>query len=67
MNSGGARPLSGRKLDPIWSNFETIKTPENLAKPTQNWLRKCKFCVETVSARAERLKQHKKSVEDPFK
>ena len=25
---GGNRPFSGRQLDPIWKNFEVIKTPE---------------------------------------
>ena len=56
----GPRPLSGREPYPIWHDFETIRTPENLAKPAPNWLFKCKFCAQTVSARVERLKKHKK-------
>ena len=59
METGGARALSGRKLDPVWAYFETIRTPENLAKPTANRLYKCKYCAQTVSARVERLKKHK--------
>ena len=58
--AGGVRALSGRKPDPIWHDFETIRTPENLAKPAPNRLFKCKFCAQTVSARVERLKKHKK-------
>jgi hypothetical protein len=66
MNKGGVRPLSGRRPDPIWNDFETIRTPENLAKPAQNRLYKCKFCVQTVSARVERLKQHKEKCQKSF-
>ena len=58
--AGGVCALSGRKPDPIWHDFETIRTPENLAKPAPNRLFKCKFCAQTVSARVERLKKHKK-------
>ena len=48
------------------SYYRTIEMPENLAKPAQNWLHKCKFCVQTVSARVERLKQHKEKCQKSF-
>ena len=43
--AGGNRYSSGRKLDPIRNAFETIRAPENLAKP----LRKQQLSLEVQS------------------
>ena len=57
--SGGTRNFAGRKPDPIRNSFETIRTPENLAKPLQLQKLRCKVCMEKVSGRPDRLKEHK--------
>ena len=57
--SGGSRNLAGRRPDPVRNDFETIKTPENLGKPLQQQQLRCKICMEKVSGRPERLKEHK--------
>ena len=57
-SAGGSRHLSGRRLDPVRSNFETIKTPENLGKSPANQQIRCKLCMEQVSARAVRMRDH---------
>ena len=57
--SGGTRNFAGRKPDPIRNSFETIRTPENLAKPLQQQQLRCKVCMEKVSGRPDRLKEHK--------
>lgn len=56
---GGGRYLSGRKLDPIRNDFELIKTPENMGKSPQQQQVRCKACAECVSARLERMWEHK--------
>ena len=56
---GGSRYLSGRKLDPIRNDFELIKTPENMGKSPQQQQVRCKACAECVSARLERMWEHK--------
>ena len=55
MSKGGKCNLMKRRLDLI-QDFETIKTPEGLVKPAQNWLYKCQFFLQILSARFERLK-----------
>ena len=57
--AGGNRYSSGRKLDPIRNAFETIRTPENLAKPLRQQQLRCKVCMEQVSGRPDRMKEHK--------
>ena len=56
---GGSRNFAGRKQDPIRNSFETIRTQENLAKPLQQQELRCKVCMEKVSGRPERLREHK--------
>ena len=57
--AGGSRYSSGRKPDPIRNSFETIRTPANLAKPLQQQQLRCKVCMEQVSGRPDRMKEHK--------
>ena len=57
--SGGTRNFAGRKPDPIRNSFETIKTPANLAKPLQLQQLRCKVCMEQVSGRPDRMKEHR--------
>ena len=56
--AGGSRHLSGRRPDPIRNKFETIKTTDNLGKPIQQQQLRCKTCMEQVSGRPERMKEH---------
>ena len=57
--AGGSRSLAGRRPDPIRNGFETIKTAENLGIPLQQQQLRCKICMEKVSGRPDRLKEHK--------
>ena len=56
--AGGSRHLSGRRPDPVRDKFETIKTRENLGKPLQQQQLRCKACMEQISGRPDRMKEH---------
>ena len=40
------------------NKFETITTANNLGKPLQQQQLRCKTCMEQVSGRPERMKEH---------
>ena len=66
MRRGGIRTFSGRRPDAIRENFQIIQTQENLKKPAQLQQAKCKVCAQTVTARAERMRDHKEKCERSF-
>ena len=49
----------GRRQDPIRNSFETIATSANLGKGPEQQHVRCKVCMEKVSARVPRLKEHR--------
>ena len=51
--SGGQRLGSGRRIDPVWQNFNVIVNEDQMSQNAE-----CKACSTMISARPERLKSH---------
>ena len=54
---GGKRALTGRRPDPIRNNFTQINK-DSLGKVLELREYRCNSCMEKVSGRADRMKDH---------
>ena len=57
--SGGKRPLSGRRSDPIWNFFTLISTNDKKGNPLQKQDFRCNSCMTRVLGRPERMREHR--------